>query len=125
VFVQLDARWDARLFDHLCPDALWLQFAAQPLSKSERQAAVERAREALERLLEPEEPVWLDARTREVLAQQTRQQALALAALGEIEPAQRSLRTLSELSPEDPLGQALAERIERGKGRVAINELVK
>ncbi|HEU4578479.1 MAG TPA: hypothetical protein VFS67_09500 [Polyangiaceae bacterium] len=124
LFVQLDARWDARLFDHLCPDGLWLRFAARPLSKSERQLGADRAREALQRLLEPEAPVWFDARTRAVLAQQVGQQALALAALGELEPAQRVLRSLHDLSPEDALGQALAERLERGKGRVAINELL-
>jgi hypothetical protein len=125
LFVQLDARWDARLLDHLCPDALWLQFAARPLGKSDRQAGVARAREALERLLEPDAPAWLDERTREVLAQQAGQQALALAALGETEPAQRALRASSELRPEDPLWQALAERLERGTGRVAINDLLK
>jgi hypothetical protein len=125
LFVQLDARWDARLLDHLCPDALWLQFAARPLGKSDRQAGVARAREALERLLEPDAPAWLDERTREVLAQQAGQQALALAALGETEPAQRALRASSELRPEGPLWQALAERLERGTGRVAINDLLK
>jgi hypothetical protein len=125
LFVQLDARWDARLFDHLCPDALWLQFAARPLGKSERRAGVERARAALERLLQADAPGWLDERTREVLAQQTGQQALALAALGEIEPAQRALRAASELRPEDRLAQALAQRLEHGTGRVAINDLLK
>jgi len=125
LFVQLDARWDARLFDHLCPDALWLQFAARPLGKNDRQAGVARAREALERLLEEDAPVWLDERTRGLLAQQAGQQALALAALGEIESAQRALRASSELRPEDPLWQALGERLERGSGRVAINDLLK
>ena len=125
LFVQLDARWDARLFDHLCPDALWLQFAARPLGKNDRQAGVARAREALERLLEEDAPVWLDERTRGLLAQQAGQQALALAALGETESAQRTLRASSELRPEDPLWQALGERLERGSGRVAINDLLK
>jgi hypothetical protein len=133
LFVQLDARWDARLFDHLCPDALWLQFAARPLGKSERQAGIARASEALERMLEPDVAdrsrgdsphPELDERTREVLAQQAGQQALALAALGETEPAQRVLRASSELRPEDPLWQALGERLERGNGRVAINDLL-
>ncbi len=125
LFVQLDARWDARLFDHLCPDNVWLQFAARPLGKTERQAGIARASEALARLLEPDAAVWFDERTREVLAQQAGQQALALAALGDTEPAQRVLRASSELRPEDPLWQALAERLERGRGRVAINDLLK
>jgi hypothetical protein len=93
VFVELDPRWDARLLDHLRPDALWLAFAPHALGKSERRAGVERARAALGRLLTDPDVLrsgW-DERTRQVLARQARE---------------------------------LAARLERGTGRVAVNELL-
>jgi hypothetical protein len=126
VFVELDPRWDARLLEHLRPDALWLAFAPHALGKSDRLAGVERARSALGRLLDdPDVQVsgW-DEHTRQVLARQAGQQAVALAALGEALPAQRALRALRRIQPKDPLARELAARLERGSGRVAVNDLL-
>lgn len=125
LFLELDSRWDERLREHLSPDALWLAFAPQPLDKSDRRPGVARARAALARLLDdPELEGAFDERTRRVLAGQAGQQALLLAALGETLPAQRILRSLQQIRPEDPLARALAARLEGGAGRVAVNDLL-
>ena len=126
LFLELDPRWDARLLEHLRPDALWLAFAPDALGKNERRAGVERARSALGRLLDDPDVLrsgW-DERTRQVLARQAGQQAVALAALGEALPAQRALRSLRRIQPQDPLARELAARLERGAGRVAVNDLL-
>jgi hypothetical protein len=126
VFLELDPRWDARLLEHLRPDALWLAFAPPGLGKNERQAGLERARSALRRVLDDpdvQRSGW-DSRTRQVLARQAGQQALAWAALGELLPAQRALRSLQRIQPQDPLVRELGARLERGTGRVAVNDLL-
>ena len=126
VFLELDPRWDTQLLEHLRPDALWLAFAPAALGKNERQAGAERARSALRRLLDDpdvQQSGW-DARTRQMFARQTGQQALAWAALGEALPAQRALRSLRQIQPGDPLLRELAARLERGTGRVAVNDLL-
>jgi hypothetical protein len=125
LFVELDPRWDTRLLEHLTPDALWLGFAPHALGRSDRTAGVSRARAALARLLaDPELAGAFDARTRQVLAGQAGQQALALAVLGEVKPAERVLRSLRRIQPRDPLALELTARLQRGTGRVAVNELL-
>lgn len=123
VFVELDARWDARLLEHLRPDALWLAFAPHVPSKSARLAGMERARSALGRLLDDpdlQRSGW-DERTRQVLGRQAGQQAMAWAALGEVQPARHALQAWQRIQPQDPLAREFAARLERGSSGLAVN----
>jgi hypothetical protein len=125
LFVELDPRWNARLLEHLRPDALWLGYSAHALAKSERSGGAERSRAALRRLIDdPELGAELDESTRLVLVRQARQQALTWAALGEDEPAAEALHWLERIQPRDPWAKELALRIDQTSGRVAVNDLV-
>jgi len=125
LFIEIDSSWDSRLLEHLRPVPFWLGFSAHALGKSERRAGVRRSRSALHRLLaDPDLQSGLDPSTRQLLAQQTGQQALALTALGDSASAQQMLRVLRRLEPGDALLAELRARVERGeRGRAALSDV--
>ncbi len=127
VFVELDPNWEARVLEHLRPDAMWLGFSSHALGASDRHAGVERSRAALRRVLEPLEAEGsVDAGTRKVLARIGAQQALAMAALGDRDASRRLLRVVRHLDPRDPLARELVMRLgQPRRGRVAVNDLVR
>ena len=126
LFLELDPHWDARLLQHLRPDAMWLGFSPHALGAPDRRSGVERSRAALRRILTPFEAEGsMDEATRRVLAELTGQQALTLAALGDREDATKLLRILRRIGKNQPLVAQLAARLrDRERGPVAINDLI-
>ena len=84
-----------------------------------------RSRAALRRLLaDPELQRELDPGTRQLLAAQTGQQALALTALGDSESARQLLRVLHRLAPGDALGAEIRARLARGgRARETVSDV--
>jgi len=124
LFIEIDASWDSRLLEHLRPEPLWLSFSLHALSNRERQAGVRRSRAVLRRLLADPELQELDPVTRQLLAAQTGQQALALTALGDHVSARQMLRVLRRLAPDDVLAAELQTRLERGgRGRETVSDV--
>jgi hypothetical protein len=125
VFVELDPKWDARLLEHLRPDALWLGFSSHTITRLERAAGVARSRAALRAVYgSVAASDALGATTREALVEQAGQQALLLAGVGDRDNAALLLRALDRLGSSGPLGSRLEARLrERERGRVAIHDL--
>jgi len=125
VYVELDPKWDARLLEHLRPDALWLGFSSHSIGRVERQAGVVRSRAALRDLYGSVAGLdALGATTRQALIEQAGQQALLLAGVGDRDNAALLLRALGRLGSSGPLGSKLEARLlERERGRVAIHDL--
>src|SRR5262249_29849940 len=83
LFVELDASWDERLSEHVVPEAFWLRFYANPMGRSDRTTALERAGRRFERVVAAATPKDAAAgalATREVVVAGLRQRALFLLA---------------------------------------------
>jgi hypothetical protein len=139
VFVELDARWDRRLLEHLRPDGLWLAYSAASLSGADRRAASSSSRAALRRILAGagvdvlvnpaqlavDEVVAIDPDTRRALGDGLAQQALSFAALAEHDSARRLLKAAQRIDPDNPLAAALGLRLAAPvRGRVAAFDLL-
>ncbi|HEX4475770.1 MAG TPA: hypothetical protein VH142_11875 [Polyangiaceae bacterium] len=96
-YVELDPTWDKHLFEHLKPSGLWLGFAAHPLGRSDRTAALasDDRRRIIHRIVGGRD----DPATESVLSNAVREQALVLAALGDVDSARRALEDLNRLDP--------------------------
>lgn len=126
LFVEFDPSWDPRLFDHLIPQAFWLRFAPHALGRSDRLEALKGVRSAFRRVARrAADPVHDDRATREVLFRRGREQALALAALGDRSNARRVLADLESFDGARAFVRALGERLDaRRRGRVDISDLL-
>jgi hypothetical protein len=126
LFVEFDPSWDPRLFDHLIPEAFWLRFAPHALGRSDRVEALKGVRTAFRRVARRAlDPAHADAATLQVLYRRGREQALALAALGDRSNAHLVLGDLRKFDGARPFVDALATRLDaRSRGRVDISDLL-
>lgn len=101
LFVEMFPGWPQRLFRHLAVNGLWLEYAAEPRSPSDRKLALLAQATALSRVLQASAgAAHADPSTSAVVASRIRDQAATLMILGEIETAQTFLTRVSELTPQ-------------------------
>jgi hypothetical protein len=107
------------------PQAFFTGFAPQPLGRSDRQQAVSRGENALERVsARLKKARDGDPGTRSVLEAAFTQRALVLSALGDREAAADVLATLLRMEPSSKVGRELLARLGKGsKGRVDVSGL--
>jgi hypothetical protein len=121
LYMQLDPAWDRRLLDHLIPEPLWLRFAPHALGHSDRRPSLRRGRVAFRRVLAAANtPEYRDEATLAVLAERAREQAAALAAVGDIESVRTVLADLKSIDPTMPFIAEL-EQLVAAERRRRIN----
>jgi hypothetical protein len=126
LYVELDPRWDRRLYEHLIPGPTWMRFSPHALGRSDRTQALQSGFVGFERVRAvAAEPTAPHPATLSVLQQGVRDQALTLAALGDRENLERTLEILETLDDDDPVAAELRQRMsERRRGRVDIAGLL-
>jgi len=126
LYVEIAPSWDERLLDHLIPEALWLRFAPHAVGRSDRLPSLRRGRSAFARVLsKARTPQHRDEATLSVLAARAREQAVALAALGDRTSVADVLGDLSEIRAEDPFVEQMQQRLaRRSRGRTQMLELL-
>lgn len=124
LFVELDATWDDRLSEHVVPEAFWLRFYANPVGRSDRTLAVERAGGRFERVVgvvTPGTSAEAEA-TRAVVVSSLRQRALFLAARRDYETTAQTLDRLTKLAPNDEVAAKLRGELERHANKRRLAE---
>jgi len=126
LYVEITSSWDERLLDHLIPEPLWLRFAPHAVGRSDRVPSLRRGRSAFARVLEKARtPQHRDEATLSVLAAHAREQAVALAALGDRTSVTDVLHDLTEIRPEDPFLAEMQQRLaQRSRGREEMLSLL-
>lgn len=126
LYVELDRTWDRRLIDHLRPNPLWLGFAAHALGRSDRTEALLGGRTAFRRVLAAaRDDGPHDEATLAVLSAAVREQAVALATLGDHTNLERVLSDLRAIDPAQEFLSELTRRLAtRQRGRVDVRELL-
>jgi hypothetical protein len=126
LFVELDPKWDRRLFDQLVPGTLWLGVAPHALGRSDRTAALEGGRDSFRRIVKiAQDPQHLDPATLGVLAARAREQALVLAALGDRKILSDLLDELDGIDPGNDFSKKLRKRLGKRKhGSVDVTGLI-
>jgi hypothetical protein len=110
LYVELDASWDERLNEHVVPEAFWLRFQANPVGRSDRGAALERAGHRFERVLHAVTNADVAGgalATREVVLSGLRQRALFLLARHDRDSALATAEILELLAPHDDVAQTV------------------
>jgi len=112
LFVEVDSRWDPRLFAHLTPGATWMRFAPHALGRSDRRVTLRAALPSLTRMLAA---VGGEGRrgltpTGAVVMRRVREQAAVLLLLGDPESAQQLLELVGAEPSFDPVAAAVAAR---------------
>jgi len=112
LYVEVDPRWDPRLFSHLTPGMTWPRFAPHALGRSDRSARLEAVLPSLTRVLAAvgEEGRRGRTATGTVLVKRVREQAAVLLLLGDHDSARRLLDLLGAEPATDPLAAAVAAR---------------
>ncbi len=126
LYVELNPEWDERLREHLVPQAIWMRFSPHALGRSDRRLALQVGIERFERVRSvAAEPAAEHRATLAVLGVGLRDQALALASLGDREGLEQTLEICEELDDEDPLVAELRARMtKRRRGRVDVAGLL-
>jgi hypothetical protein len=126
LYVELDPRWDRRLYDQLVPGSLWLGVAPHALGRSDRRAALEGGRDSFRRIVRiAQDPQHLDPATLAVLAARAREQALVLAALGDRKMLSGLLDELESIDPRNDFSKKLRSRLaKRKRGSVDVTGLL-
>jgi len=121
LFVELDPSWNERLNEHVVPEAFWLRFQSNPVGRSDRTVALERAGRRFERVLRAVAPGDRDAgllATREVVVAGLRQRALFLLARRDRDTALSTAEALERLSPEDEVAQKVRAALSPARPRL-------
>ena len=121
LFVELDPSWDDRLNEHVVPEAFWLRFQSNPVGRSDRTTALERAGRRFERVLRAVLPGDQEAgllATREVVVAGLRQRALFLLARRDRETALSTAESLERLSPHDEVAQKVRAALSAARSRL-------
>jgi hypothetical protein len=112
LYLELDPSWNVRLLEHLAPAPLWFRFATEGAGRSDRAAALDAVHAAFARVAAVATlPDQHDATTLRVLTCRARQQAVALAALGDREAALGIVADLRTVQPDDPFLSELTRRV--------------
>ncbi|MBX3129779.1 MAG: hypothetical protein KF718_23890 [Polyangiaceae bacterium] len=124
LYVELDPSWDTRLVHHLVPERMWLGFAPHALGRSDRKQSFRLGRTAFERVLDvANETTHRDLATLSVLSARAREQAFALATLGDRESVAHLMADLSSIDPEHPFVADMTRRLARGTGSIDVSGL--
>jgi hypothetical protein len=125
--LELDPGYDRRLISHTVSDHLWLRFFPQPLGASDRRVAFAALRSRAADLVEKSKfGDRSDAHTLSVVKARLRDQAAALAALGDRQEAIALLGELQQLAGADIFVVELLQRLAATKaGPVDIKGLVR
>lgn len=121
LFVELDPSWDERLNEHVVPEAFWLRFQSNPVGRSDRTAALERAGRRFERVLRAVTPGDREGgmlATREVVVAGLRQRALFLLARRDRDTALGTAESLERLSPNDEVAQKVRAALAPTRSRL-------
>jgi hypothetical protein len=119
--VELDYDWDKRLLAYLTPDGVWSDVAPHALGRSDRKSRYKEVRGALERVLrQAHTERGTDQETVDRIARDLYHHALVSATLGDGELAERMLRRLGRVRPDDPEWQALRNKL-KSSPRGALN----
>ncbi len=112
LYVEVDSRWDPRLFAHLTPGATWPRFAPHALGRSDRSVALRAALPSLTRMLAAVGDEGRRGRTPTgtVVVRRVREQAAVLLLLGDHEAAKQLLDLVGAEPSLDPLAAAVAAR---------------
>jgi hypothetical protein len=126
LFVELDPTWDKRLVNHLIPRPFWLRFGPHAFGRSDRAAALEKGRRPFQRVLDhAQTSEHRDRATLTMLGARAREQAVALAALGDRESVSEIVDDLKAINPEDPFLRDLDKRLRRrARGSVDVDGLI-
>jgi hypothetical protein len=126
LYVELDPSWDKRLIDHLIPKPFWLRFAPHAYGRSDRTAALEKGRRPFQRVLEvAQSPEHRDRATLIMLGARAREQAVALAALGDRDNVARVMTDLETIDPGQPFLTELETRLrQKPTGRIETDGLL-
>jgi hypothetical protein len=127
LYVELGATWDQRLIDHLVPAPLGLRFAPHALGRSDRQAGLDDERQAFSRVLAAatSPPGHRDRATLSVLGARVREQAVALAALGDRKSVAVLLGQLERIDQDSTFVSAIQRRLGRAThGRIDVAGLL-
>jgi hypothetical protein len=123
LFIELDPSWDERLSEHVVPQSFWLRFRANPVGRSDRTQALERAGSRFERVVGavlPGDDPKSAAATRAVVVAGLRQRALFLAARRDRETALDAVDVLERLSPKDEVAERLRHELGAANARPAV-----
>ncbi len=126
LYVELDPTWSRRLVDHLIPRPLWLGFAPHALGRSDRSPAFERGQRAFDRVLAAAvTPTYRDDATLAILAERAREQAVALAQLGDRDSVARVVADLRKIDPAHPFVKEIETRLAHDKrGGIDVSGLL-
>lgn len=122
LFVELDSSWDERLSEHIVPEAFWLRFHSNPVGRSDRTLAVNRAGSRFDRVVAvvtPGESPEAEA-TRAVVVASLRQRALFLAGRRDHETTASTLDRLVKLAPNDEIAAKLRSELDKRAARKAV-----
>jgi hypothetical protein len=126
LFIELDSTWDERLSEHVVPEAFWLRFHPNPVGRSDRTLAVERAGSRFERVVSAVTPgggIEAEA-TRAVVVASLRQRALFLSTRRDYETTAQTLDRLVKLEPDDEVAAKLRAELERHAQKRRLAEVL-
>lgn len=126
LYVELDPRWDRRLFEQLLPTAMWLGFTPHALGRSDRLPALEQGREAWIRVLDlAGAELHPDPATLAVLLGRARERIVVLAALGDRQVLPPLLDEIARLAPRSAFASAVRSRLEQDpRGGIDVTGLL-
>ena len=126
LFVELDPSWDKQLVNHLVPKPFWLRFAPHGLGRSDRTASLEKGRRPFQRVLDAAQSAdHRDRATLDMLGARAREQAVALAALGDRENVAQIVLDLKAIDPNHPFVTDLEARLrKKPTGRIETSGLL-
>lgn len=127
LYVEFNPAWDPRLIDHLVPVPLGLRFAPHALGRSDRRAGIDAERQAFEHVLAAatSPPGQRDRATLSVLGARIKEQAVALAALGDRKGVAALLGELSQIHRDSAFVTAVKTRLGHSRrGRIDVAGLL-
>lgn len=112
--VELHLAWDDGLLSHLVGDGLWFRFAPHPMGRSDRAEGLQSVARSARRVWRATGSDTLaDHATVRRLQEDLLGHALVSAALGETSTAQRVLRQLRRMAPNDARIERLARQVKQ------------
>ncbi len=117
VYVELDPRWDARVAEHLAPEALWLRLYPQPLGRSDRKLSMAASAASFAKVLaaaRASDPP--DKATIAVIMSMLREQVVACGLARDKEAMKEVLARMDTINPDDLFVRAVKLRLDHAQG---------
>lgn len=124
--VELDYDWDRRLLSTLTPDGVWSDVAPHALGNSDRKASYKSVQKTYRRVLRLAKlEKGVDRSTLERVTMDLYRHALVSATLGDTQLAERILRELSRIEPDNPRWDALRKKLkEAPRGAASVRAML-